>query len=283
MKKTVSFPITLKKISEKLSHTRHTQLRISNDGRYTAFVTNNYGRQAVWIWSAGRNNLTRVYKNGYKSFSRITDYDYPLIAWSERNQLAIIHAGKKWPVLQLVDLKGNTIKEITLDGMEKVNSIDFSADGRRVLLSAVKANQTDLFELEVSTGQQKQLTQDIYDELDARWIEGEQRIVYTSNQPLHIPANNTPVSEQYSLYTDLFLLEEGKIPIRFTQSPQVNEQLPMQYLPGYLTYLSDTNGIVNSFALKLSGDTIGVPVPLTNYRRNIMFRMRHRKQGKLPS
>ncbi len=102
-----------------------------------------------------------------------------------------------------------------------------------------------------------------------------------SNQPLHIPANNTPVSEQYSLYTDLFLLEEGKTPIRFTQSPQVNEQLPMQYLPGYLTYLSDTNGIVNSFALKLSGDTIGVPVPLTNYRRNIMFQDAAPEAGKI--
>ena len=111
-----------------------------------------------------------------------------------------------------------------------------------MVLSAVKDSYSDIFEYTV-LGSYTQLTNDIFDDLDAKYVPKSNQIIFTSNRPL----NNTN-SNLFKNNFDLYKISSvTKKIIQLTNTKDYNEKQPQPTTKNNYNFLSDENGIYNHF------------------------------------
>ena len=77
-------------------------------------------------------------------------------------------------------------------GFEKILSSSYNSKGNRMILSAVKDSYTDLFEYTVLGNSHKQLTDDIYDDLEPKYFPNSDEIIFSSNRHNKALISNNP-------------------------------------------------------------------------------------------
>ena len=126
--------------------------------------------------------------------------------------------------------------------------MQYSPDGKRMVLSAVNRGKTDLYLYQVIGNNFEQLTRDFWDDRDPSFIEGGQRIIFTSNRvddTLRAGADEwMHLRPEHDVY--VFDLENrSKLLERITNTSQVHESLPFEYSDKYYSFLADDNGYRN--------------------------------------
>jgi hypothetical protein len=120
-------------------------------------------------------------------------------------------------------------------------------------MSAIRNGQTDIATFDFRSQAQRFLTNDIYDDLDPRFVRGK-GIVFSSNRPdlsLEKVTANRPFS--FANNYDIFYFRDYTFPKslkRLSNSPY-NESMPDAYDTSYFSYLTDENGILNRNAVYL--------------------------------
>ena len=131
---------------------------------------------------------------------------------------------------------------------EKVLDYAYSDDGRSLVMSAVFRGQTDIFIYNIGSNSFEQITKDHYDDLNPRFINNSQEILFSSNRisdTLRFENKYKPVEVQERY--DLFLYNVDKssnILRRVTKTPLANEIQPMEYEDGYISFLSDRHRLL---------------------------------------
>ncbi len=263
----------------------YSQEKVSPDGRYVAYVSNDLGRYKVWLIDVEKNKKKNLKRSGYRSFVQETDVSFPLLAWHPSGQvLAVIRErkGKLW--LDYYTPATKKWQRNKLFNFEKVLDFSYSPDGQNLLMSAVQKGQSDLFVFNLRTHTYDQLTKDFYDDLQPRFIHDGKAIVFSSNR-----VNDTLEVDKRGLLPadnnfDIFYYDyatHSKTLKRITNTPSFNETNPIPYDSSSFAYLSDENGVVNRYAAYLdstlsSVDTVEhysmivTTYPQTNYTRNII-------------
>ncbi len=263
---------------------KYTQLQASPTGEYVAFVTNETGKYKIWLLNRRSNKLKKLYTAGYKLDEKI-DYTYPLITWHPTGRILTMLLEKKGLIwLYFYDVEKQEWTSQNIYGFQKITDITYSDDGRTLLLSAAKNGQSDLFLFTVASGSYQQLTNDIYDDINARFIDQSRKIIFSSNRTsdtLTFGEKLPPVD--LNSYYDVFIFDlaaGNPVLRRVTQTEVANEIQPMPYGSGYISYLSDQNGIYNEYIGRLDSTVAYVDTtvhyryftrsfPVTNYARNI--------------
>ena len=197
--------------------------------------------------------IKRIVK-GEKKLDRIVDRSYPVIAWHPSGQAltyAIERKGELFLRTYTLDDKKTTQKPVFM--LNKILSMAYSDDGKNMVFSAVEDGRTDLFLYYVIGNRQERLTNDQYDDLDPRFVDGDQRVIFSSDR-----TNDTLslVNGDVALINgskDIFLLDlatRSPLLTRLSNTPGVNEVQPMQYDSASYTYLSEGDGIRNRFLVK---------------------------------
>ena len=109
----------------------YNQLKVSPDGRYAAYVTNDLGKYKVKLLDINKKKTKRIKKGGYRSYVQETDESFPLLAWHPSGQvLAMIRErkGKLW--LGFYTLSEKKYIETRLFNFEKVLDFSYSDDGQ---------------------------------------------------------------------------------------------------------------------------------------------------------
>ena len=80
------------------------------------------------------------------------------------------------------------IKIINLDltdQFQQIQDVKYMPDGRTLLLSAVKNGHSDIFTFKLENEKVQQVTNDVYDDLDATFVSfpGKTGIIFSSNRP----------------------------------------------------------------------------------------------------
>ena len=282
-----------KKIKEQLVYSRPS---ISPDGKYITYVTNEMGRHKLYLQNLLTGKKKCLYRGGYKLDEK-TDYSYPLVDWNPSgNVLAFIveRKGEVW--LYFYRPNDKKLTNIVLYNFEKVVDLSYFPDGRKMLMSAVQKGQSDLFVYNVSSGSHEQLTNDIFDDHQPRFVDRGRMIVFSSNRISDtLPEPMAEVPDIIPLNYDLFAYDyktQSKVLRRVTSSRYANERYPMEYADGLFTYLSDENGIYNRYVARFDSTIIAVDsaihyryftrsVPVTNYRRNIISQDINAETGQL--
>ncbi|MBI5915944.1 MAG: hypothetical protein HY842_11240 [Bacteroidetes bacterium] len=232
-----------------------SQLKISPDGKKIAYVTNEIGRQRVWMQDLATGDRSLVFKSGSRNAIQATDYNYPLLAWSPTNmELAIMY--ERRDVVKLLRFNVLTKEKITEDmstQFQRVYSMDYISPNDMVLSAAVRG-QSDIFLYFALNRQTQRLTTDCWDDLDAAFVQvhGQRGLLFASNRPdsLNLP---TVLDSVLPIQTfDIFFLNLDSIGFRttgelvqVTHTPYANERQPMAIDSTWFGFLTDESGVFN--------------------------------------
>jgi len=275
-----------RRVLKRNSYDRHySQLRLSPDGERIAFVTNETGKYKVWLHDFRTGKTKKIRTGGYKLDEKV-DFSYPLLTWHPTGELLTLVIENKGLIqLHYYNVSERDWTVQNLFGFDKILDLSYAPNGRSILISAVQKGQNDIFLFTVSSGSYERITNDIFDNLHPRFIDGTSRIIFSSNRTsdtLKFGDNDLPknMSQTY----DLFIYEYAKkdpLLKRVTNTPHASEIQPMPYgKESYFAFISDENGIFNSYVGKMDSTVAFVDTtvhyryfsktfPVTNYSRNI--------------
>ena len=192
-------------------------------------------------------------KYGVRTQKTDINPSYPLMAWDGKGtRVAVIYweNGKiKMFVYDVIANYKNYKQEI--EGLDQILDVQFMLDKNTLLLTAVKNGHTDIFVYKIEANKLTQLTNDVYDDLDASFVAfpNKQGIIFASNRPgPNAPNADTVLPGKYRY--NIFLLDYAtKIQItQLTDLKYGNARYPMQYNVNHFTYVADENGVGNRWA-----------------------------------
>jgi hypothetical protein len=262
----------------------YQHVKLSSDGKYLAFVTNEIGQYKVWLYDIEKKKLKKLMKAEHKLDEK-TDYSFPVLAWHPTGKrLAVITEKKGKIFLYYYNIDEGKFEKLRLFDFQKILDFSYSQNGKLLAMSGVINGQTDIFVYNLGSHTYEQITKDIYDDFSPVFINNSSQIVFSSNRD-----NDTikPVTKDsivipdatYDLY--LYDYSSGsKILRRITETPVADETSPVDLENNYISYLSNASGIVNRYTARLDSaisfvDTTthyrfySTVFPQTNFSRNI--------------
>jgi Tol biopolymer transport system component len=273
------------KILEKSNKRRvYQNIKISPDGRMVAYVTNQKGQYKIWIHDEATDKQNRIYKRGER-LDQIHDYSFPELAWHPSSQiLGFVTEEKGELKFHIYNLETKEITTRNLLYFEKVLDLSFSPDARKLAISAVADGQTDIWVFDIAASTNDQITNDLADDFNPKFINNMNDISFVSNRrsdTLYMendPENNTTTA--FAVYVYDYAGRSPKLQ-KISEGDYINHSQPLS--PGHneFFYLSDKNGIVNRYyaeydsTISLVDTTIHYryyanSYPLSNYKRNIL-------------
>lgn len=228
---------------------RYSHFRKSPDGKYVAFVTHEMGQYRIWLYDTETKKKKCILKREYR-LDRIADESFPVLAWHPSGKVLTYVFEKRsnaWIGNYSIEEKKHTQKELFL--IQKIIDMSYSDDGKKMIFSGVNRGQTDLYLYQVIGNNQEQLTYDIYDDLNPRFIDGGTRIIFSSNRPDDTLRTEVPV-DVYPKDKDIYifnLASRSKYLERLTNTKGVDEHHPAEYSTKNYTYLADNSGFDNRY------------------------------------
>lgn len=259
-------------------------IRVSPSGSDVVYVAWKDGMFTVYTQRVGREQAVSVLmEGGKKDLTAQVDPSYPMTAWSATgHKMAILYKKGKETNLRIYNsLKGNIENYVIPNNrFDRVLGMTFmDDDDDRIVFSAIKKSQTDLYMFTIKGAKMTNITDDPWDDMSPVFIHGGSHtgILFLSNRPkpyLNIPAtvNELPVEPM-----NVFLYDTKKGRRELLQLTNVttgNITQPIQYGFDNFAYLYDGNGITNKYVVMFARDKNNkdsvYSVPVTNYSTGIL-------------
>lgn len=228
----------------------YSQMKKSPDGQSVSFATNEMGQYKIWLYNLQTGKLKRIFKKEYK-LERIIDNTFPILTWHPTSSALTFtyeDKGRAFIGNYYLEDKKTTVKE--LFRIDKVIDFSYSDDGRQMIFTGVREGQTDLYLYQVIGNNQRQLTNDIYDDVDARFIRNSEAVIFASNRPDDTLRTNVDV-QLFNQNKDIFIMDlvrDTDILEQITNTPGADESNPFDYIDGRnYTFLSNQYGFVNRY------------------------------------
>ncbi|HEV8079904.1 MAG TPA: hypothetical protein VGP43_04275 [Chitinophagaceae bacterium] len=184
--------------------------------------------------------------------------NYPMMAWDGLGKrLAVLYGeqGKiKLFVYDAVIKSKPYLRDLT-PHFDQVQDIKYMPDYKRLVMSAVKNGHTDIFTYDIENDKVKQITNDIYDDLDPSYVSlpNKEGIIFSSNRPSPYAKSADTVlpNNHYNIFlvTD-FATNKAELN-RVSQLTNLkfgDARYPTQYNSLHFTFVNDENGIGNRYA-----------------------------------
>ncbi len=245
--------------------------RISPDGTQVVYVENQLGRYRVKIYNTITKKTTKIYAAEPK-MERIQDHSYPIIAWHPNGAgLAFFTESKGELKLLIYDVANDELVEKIIKNLDKVIDFSYSADGKKMIWSGVVKGQTDLYLYDVLGSTRQQITDDLYDDLNPRFMDNDRKVVFSSNRNTDTIFKAPPIKFT-ERNNDIFVYDLSEINrtykflTRITDTPDENEIQPYGLPGGEIVYLNNKNGLYNRFIAR-QDSVISFIDTTTHYRK----------------
>ncbi|MEX0595838.1 MAG: hypothetical protein WD512_04990, partial [Candidatus Paceibacterota bacterium] len=247
-----------------LSKKYHTQFKLSNDGKKIAIVTNTKGKYRVYIYNIKLKTIKEIAKGGHQLLNRDMINNYPLIAWHPtKNILSVILYKNQSTLLKNYQEDGNLIKSEVLQSIPFVKDLNYNNDGEKIIFSVIQDGRSKLLLYHTKTKTTTIVLDDEFDKLQPRFSKDNIHIYYTSNKI----ENNFSKSSFLSIYK-VNILTLKTTYLFGNPDAHYNCYQPIELDNGFLSYLSDKNGIVNNYFYHFKNQE---SLQMTNYKRSIHY------------
>jgi hypothetical protein len=261
------------------------QVRVSPDGNYIAYVTNDWGRKRIWLYNQATGKRKIIFRKEPK-LEYVSDKSYPVLAWHPGGKiLTYLNEEKAGLVMYLYRVNDKSTEKRNMLYFDKILDFSYSPEGTRLILSAVKDGITDLYLYTLASGTNEQITRDVADDLNPSFLkEKPDEIIFSSNRLSDTLTNTGDPAEKTGLNFDLFTYNTAKknnILTRLSEGNYSNRLLSAEVMPGRFTYIGDANGILNRYNARFDSSISYIDTtthyryfikstPVTNYNRNII-------------
>ncbi len=212
-------------------------------GKYTIILMENFVNRKVLL------------KFGARSREDEKNPNYPIMAWDGKGtRLAVLYWDEGKIKLFVYDLVNKAkINHTTLSQFSQVEDMKYMLDANTLIFSAVKSGQTDIFVYKIDKGTVEQITNDIYDDLDASFVAFPNKtgIIFSSNRPSAnaVSSDDSLPHAPFNIFlVDNWNQSEFKQITQLTNMKQGNARYPSQYNVSHFTFVSNENGIANRYA-----------------------------------
>ncbi len=199
---------------------------------------------------------TTLVDYGVRTIEGDMNPNMPILAWDGKgSRLLCIYTKEGKTYMFVYDVIANIKRfkqEIT--GFDQILDAGFIFDANTLLFSAVKNGHTDIYTYRIDNEKIKQVTNDVYDDLDPTFVSfpGRLGIIFASNRPgINAPNSDTalPSRNHFNIFlADINNNSEFRQITQLTNMKYGDARYPMQYNQNHFTFVSDENGINNRWA-----------------------------------
>lgn len=272
-----------KKLIKRPQKRVYQQVKVSPKGDFIAYTSNDMGKYKVWLYNCKTSKTKKIIRKEHK-LDQISDYSFPVLAWHPSGKiLTFITEEEGGLKLYYYTPETKTLEKRNLLYFEKVLDYSFSDDGQKMVLSAFKSGQTDIYVHTMASATDEQLTNDLADDLEPRFINDGSQIIFSSNRKsdtLSTKSENEDFARNFDLYIINYPNKSNNL-IKVSDAPYVNKFKPLEIKKNEFSYLGDENGILNRYVANLDSaisfvDTtthyryLTKTFPVTNYTRNLL-------------
>lgn len=246
-----NLPINEFKIKKRLMPYVEPQMKVNPRGDKLVFSTNKMGKYKLWLMDTKTGKQKKIFRGGYKYHGFEVDHSYPMMAWHPGGEkLSFIYERKGKQYMTTIDLVAKKKQRIQFFKFDKINSFSYSDNEKTLVLSATRKGQSDLFVYDMNTRRERQLTNDVHDDLYPRFVDGSEKIIFSSNRNSDLLAAPAYPTLTATNNLDIYLYnysEPSNELLRLTHTPNINETDPLEYNNNYFGYLTEYNGIKNRY------------------------------------
>jgi Tol biopolymer transport system component len=263
------------KLNELTAAETNANIKVSPDKKWTAVSEIKNGHYKVYLVDNETGNKKVVRQGKADLVGGKLKSQAPLLGWSRNNTLAILAVENDRQNFFLYENLGTKKMKVrvkrTFKGLEQIVDMDISNDGTMLTVSADRNGQNDLFLISVSRSSVLALTNDLYDDISPRFIQGSsRRVVFASNRPTDSLGTDKGTFKTISSSVSLF--EHDGNPgserlTKLTQGAPKAKLTPLYADDNDVFYLSNSKGLNNLFRYNRAGNT-------TTQLSNYVFSMR---------
>lgn len=188
----------------------YSEFKMSPDGNNFAFVTNQLGQYKIYIYYKDNDKKYKIYKKEFK-LDRINDKSYPLLEWHPSSQVLTYVTEEKGALLMhFFDITTGGLEVKSIFKMEKISSMDYSDTGNEIVFSGIYNGQSDLYLYFIRSNSHKKITNDVFDDLEPRFIDNSSKIVFTSNRTIDSLGYKPTDLELFSNQKDIWIISNFK-------------------------------------------------------------------------
>ncbi len=258
-------------------------MKIAPKGTDVAYVTWKNGEFKVWLQKThGEQVASAILDGGKLDYNEQPDPNYPILTWSNNGyKLAVLYRKGRNTMLRVFNSYTAKVENYTIppNRFDRVLSMTYNTDDDKLILSAIKKSQTDLFEFTLRGSRLKNITNDQWDDVEPCFVSGGSRrgILFLSNRSkanIDAPAavNELPSGPMNVFFYNTRTKRKELLQMSHVTTGHVTQ--PIQYGGDNYAYLYDDNGVVNQYLVLIkrnsrNGDT-AYGVPVTNYNSNVI-------------
>ena len=212
-------------------------------GKYSVALYENYVNRKVLV------------KDGVRVLKHQRHPNYPLMTWDGKgSRLAVVYWQDDKVRLLVYDLLNADITVKTVLPFDQVQDAQYYVDNKTLILSAVRNGHTDIYLFEINTGKTTQITNDVWDDLDASFVSFPNKygIIFASNRPNGEAAGSDtslPSSNRFNIFLADIDDKGGFRQIsQLTNLAYGDARFPTQYNTNHFTFVSSINGVGNRYA-----------------------------------
>jgi hypothetical protein len=225
----------------------------------------------------------RIFKREYR-LDQITDFSYPIIAWhSSARYISFLTEEKGGLKLYYYNIAEKKITVRNFLYFDKVLDFSFSQEGSSFVFSGTRNGRTDIYVHDLASSTNRQITNDMADDLHPRFIENDNKIIFVSNR-ISDTLSSAAIATERAVSTDLFIYElksNSDVLMRASENAYSNKSFPAEVGHNQFIQLSDKSGTVNRYFSRFDSTVSAVDTaihyryyaetaPLTAYSRNIL-------------
>ena len=260
-------------------------VKISPDKKYIAFVTYNNGKRKIHLYNNNTGKIKTIFSAEPK-FNQEADNSYPVIDWHPGGTiLTYINEEKGALKIYFQRLSDRKPESRNLLYFDKVLAFDYSPSGARLVMSAVKDGVTDIYVHTIASGTNEQITMDVADDLNPRYIQtADNSIIFSSNRKSDLIGMDFNPIEELNHSFDLFTYDldaGGKNLTRLKEGIYTNRSQGIAQNSKEFVYLGNQNGTINRYKAEFDSVISYIDTTthyryfieskaLTNYNRSIL-------------
>ncbi|WP_169662641.1 PD40 domain-containing protein [Flammeovirga yaeyamensis] len=238
----------------------YNKVNYSPEGTKLAYTENENGKYKINVYDLEKKKNTTVFKSGYKVVNQQIDYDVPLVDWISEDELVVFSQKKGQNYMWIYNLsKGgfNTffryLKRKIEFKFDHINDVSVSPDGKRIVMSAERRGQTDIYEHNVARRRTRQITKDYFDDLSPSYMNNSNDIIFSSNRTNDSTKSKKGNIEDITSTFNLYKYDKSKP----TELQRLTNNLGKDFKPQMVNdstvlFLSDRKGITNFFVYELT-------------------------------
>ncbi len=258
-------------------------IRVAPRGLDVAYVAWKNGEYDVMLKKTQKQQVAASILHGGKiDYNAQPDPNYPLLTWSNTGyKLAILYKNGNETRLRIYNSIKARIENYVIpeNRFDRVLSMTFMEDDDKMIFSAIKNSQTDLYEFTIRGKRMKNITDDEWDDMQPWYVSGGSRrgILFISNRPeantdVPLQVNQLPTGPMNVYFYNT--TTKSKRLLKLTNHTKGHVTQPIQYGSEDYAYLFNENGIFNQYLIRLKNDSKNMDSSyssvITDYATNII-------------